>query len=75
MDRSVCKQRAAEATEQAVTFCLCSAVYVITDSYSCQFLMKIIPVINRACTRIKTSVEDDNFLTEGWGCVNLMIFI
>ena len=21
------------------------------------------------------SVEDDNFLTEGWGCVNLMIFI
>ena len=34
----------------------------------CQFFMKIIPVI-------KTWVEDDNFLKEGWGCVNLMIFI
>ena len=22
-----------------------------------------------------TSAEDDNFLREGWGCVNLMIFI
>ena len=41
----------------------------------CQFLMKIIPVINwrRAC--IKMSAEDDNFLREGWRCVNLMIFI
>ena len=26
------------------------------------------------CTCVKTSVEDDNFLREGWGCVNLMIF-
>ena len=24
---------------------------------------------------IMTSVEDDHFLTEGWGCVNLMILI
>ena len=37
----------------------------------CQFLMKIIPV----CTCVKTSVEDDNFLGEGWGRVNLTIFI
>ena len=22
-----------------------------------------------------SSVEDDNFLTEGWGCVSLMIFL
>ena len=41
----------------------------------CQFLMKIIPVINWVYTCIETSVEDGNFLTEGWGCVNLMIFI
>ena len=41
----------------------------------CQFLMKIIPVINWVCTCIKTSIEDDNFLREGWGWVNLMIFI
>ena len=41
----------------------------------CQFLMKIIKVINQVCTCIKTSVEEDNFLREGWGCVNLMIFI
>ena len=27
------------------------------------------------CTCIKTSVEDDNFLREGWGHVNLMIFL
>ena len=27
------------------------------------------------CAFVKTSVEDDNFLREGWGCVNLMIFI
>ena len=40
-----------------------------------QFLMKIIRVINRVCACAKTSVEDDNFLREGWGCVNLMIFI
>ena len=40
----------------------------------CQFLMKMIPVINWVCAGIKMSVEDDNFLTEGWGCVNLMIF-
>ena len=26
------------------------------------------------CACIKTSVEDNNFLREGWGCVNLMIF-
>ena len=26
------------------------------------------------CACVKTSVEDDNFLREGWGCVNLMIF-
>ena len=31
----------------------------------CQFLMKIIPVINWACACDKTSVEDDDFLTEG----------
>ena len=37
----------------------------------CEFLMKIIPVINW----MYTSAEDDNFLREGWGCVNLMIFI
>ena len=41
----------------------------------CQFLMKIIQVINWVCACIKTFVEDDNFLTEGWGCVNLVIFI
>ena len=41
----------------------------------CQFWMKIIPVINWVCACVKTSVEDDNFLREGWGCVNLMIFI
>ena len=41
----------------------------------CQFLMKIIPVINRMCACVKTSVEDNNFLTEGWRCVNLMICI
>ena len=41
----------------------------------CQFLMKIIPVINCVCACAKTSVEVDNFLREGWGCVNLMIFI
>ena len=34
--------------------------------------MKIIPVINWVCACFKTSVEDDNFLTEGWECVNLM---
>ena len=39
----------------------------------CQFLMKIIPVINWVCACVKTSVEDDNFLREGWVCVNLMI--
>ena len=32
----------------------------------CQFLMKMIPVINWVCACIKMSVEDDNFLTEGW---------
>ena len=37
--------------------------------------MKIIPVINWVCACVMTSVEDDNFLTEGRGCVNLMIFI
>ena len=37
--------------------------------------MEIIPVINWVCACIKTSVEDDNFLREGSGCVNLMIFI
>ena len=37
--------------------------------------MKIIPVINWVCAGVKESVEDDNFLTEGWGCVNLMILI
>ena len=26
------------------------------------------------CACVKTSVEDDNFLREGWGCVNLTIF-
>ena len=26
------------------------------------------------CAYVKTSVEDNNFLREGWGCVNLMIF-
>ena len=41
----------------------------------CQFLMKIIPVINWVCACVKMSVEDDNFLREGWWCVNLMIFI
>ena len=41
----------------------------------CQFLMKNIPVINRVSACVKTSVEDDNFLTDGWGCVNLMVFI
>ena len=41
----------------------------------CQILMKIIPVIKWVCACVKTSVEDDNFLREGWGCVNLMIFI
>ena len=24
---------------------------------------------------VKTSVEDDSFLREGWGCVNLKIFL
>ena len=24
---------------------------------------------------VKTSVADENFLREGWGCVNLMIFL
>ena len=28
--------------------------------------MKIIPVINWVCACIKTSVEDDSFLREGW---------
>ena len=37
--------------------------------------MKIVPVINWVCACILTSVEDDNFLKEGWGCVYLMIFI
>ena len=41
----------------------------------CQFVMKMIPVTNWMCACVKTSVEDDNFLTEGWGSVNLMIFI
>ena len=40
----------------------------------CQFLMKIIPVINWVYACVKTSVEDDNFPRESWGCVNLMIF-
>ena len=26
------------------------------------------------CACVKTSVEDDSFLREDWGCVNLMIF-
>ena len=43
--------------------------------WHCQFLMKIIPVINWVCACIKTSVEDDNFLREGWGFENLIIFI
>ena len=76
MDWSVCKQWAAEATEQAATVLyLYSAVYVIIESYSCQFLMEIILVINWACACVRTSVEDDNFIMEGWGCVNLVIFI
>ena len=37
--------------------------------------MKIIPVINSVCACVKTSVEDDNFLMEGWGRVILMVFI
>ena len=37
--------------------------------------MKSIPVINWVCACVKTSVEDDNFLREGWVCVNLVIFI
>ena len=40
----------------------------------CQFLIKNIPVINWGCTCVKTFAED-NFLREGWGCVNLMIFV
>ena len=27
------------------------------------------------CACVKTSVEDDNFPREGWGCVNLTIFL
>ena len=27
------------------------------------------------CACVKTSVENDNFPREGWGCVNLMIFL
>ena len=45
------------------------------QSWLCQLLMKIIPVINLVCACVKTSFEDDNFLREGRGCVNLMIFI
>ena len=44
-------------------------------AWLCQFLMKIIPVIKWVCACVETSVEDDNFPREGWGCVNLMTFI
>ena len=30
---------------------------------------------NRYKATFLSSVEDDNFLRDGWGCVNLMIFI
>ena len=30
------------------------------------FLMKIIPVVNWVCACVKTSVEDNSFLREGW---------
>ena len=43
-------------------------------NYNFQFLLKITPVINWVCACNKMSVED-NFLREGWECVNLMIFI
>ena len=52
-----------------------------TNRYKASFLpsalsvlMKIIPATNRVCACDKTSVED-NFLREGWGCMNLMMFI
>ena len=38
-----------------------------TNYWLCQFLMKIILVINWMCACAKTSVEDDNFLRDGWG--------
>ena len=53
-----------------------------TNRYKASFLssavsvlMKFIPVVNWMCACVKTSVKDDNFLREGWGSVNLMIFI
>ena len=52
-----------------------------TKGYKALFLPSALSVFNEnhtsnwVCTCIKTSVEDDNFLREGWGCVNLMIFI
>ena len=39
----------------------------------CWFLLKIIIVIKHVCVR--ASVEDDNFETEGGGCVYLTLFI
>ena len=35
--------------------------------------MKIITAINRMYAYVRTSAEDDNFLSEGGGCVYLMI--
>ena len=65
-------------TDRRVCFvcvCVCLLLFFTTIPRLCQFLMKIIPVINWVWACVKTSVEDDNFLTESWGCVNLMIFI
>ena len=44
----------------------------IVDNYNYTLLTQI---TFDSPTYASTSVEDDNFLTEGWGCMNLMIFI
>ena len=45
--------------------------YMLMDS---PFLVGL-TLINWVCACVKMSVEDDSFLRQGWGCVNLMIFI
>ena len=39
----------------------------------CQFVMKIVPVINCMCACIRMSANVDNFPREGRGCVYLMV--
>ena len=41
----------------------------------CQFLIKLIPIINCVYACVRTSAEDGNFPREGGRCVYLIIFV